>query len=293
MRDPLPCDNANVDEQRNLPVGIFDSGVGGLTVMRGIADLLPDESLTYLGDTARVPYGNRGANTVRRYAVNAATMLRGEGIKALVVACNTASAYALDDLRRRLDVPVVDVVEPVARRAAESTTSGVVGVIGTRGTVSSGCYRRTLERLQTARVVQAPCPLFVPLAEEGWLDGGVVDEVARSYLASFAGTDLDVLILGCTHYPLLRRAIQRVIDDVMQRPVTLLDSASATAEALRETLDRAGLGATGVSPRLRFCATDDPDSFRSSAELFFGDVLTNVEHVDILDVTTSSEGSLW
>ena len=271
----------------SLPIGIFDSGVGGLTVMRAVADLLPDEDLIYLGDTARVPYGNRGAETVRRYAINATQMLRSEGIKALVVACNTASAYALDALRERFTIPIVGVVTPVARRAAEHSRTGVVGVVGTRGTIASGCYDQTLRSLGVGTVLQQACPLFVPLAEEGWLEGPVVDSIAREYLAAFAGTEIDTLILGCTHYPLLTAPIGRTIESVVGRPVALLDSATSTARALDEVLEQRGLRNASGRGQLRFCATDDPARFRETAHLFFGSDLTRVEHVNILDVTAT------
>lgn len=276
-------------ENSQLPIGVFDSGVGGLTVMSAVAHVLPDEDLVYLGDTARVPYGNRGADTVRRYAYNAARMLEEEGIKALVVACNTASAYALDLLRTRFSMPVLGVVRPVAERAAAITVSGSVGVVGTRGTVASNCYRTALQELGVRTVTQRACPLFVPLAEEGWTNGAVVDAIAREYLSDFAGSELDTLILGCTHYPILTEPIRVAIEDVVGRDVQLLDSATSTAEALVQTLRARGLArerTTQTAGRtIRFCATDDPDRFRESASRFFGAELDEVEHVDIRDVS--------
>ena len=268
-----------------LPIGIFDSGVGGLTVMRAVADRLPDEDLLYLGDTARVPYGNRGPETVRRYAINATAMLVQEGIKALVVACNTASAYALDALRARYDIPIIGVVRPVAQQAAATTETGSVGVIGTRGTVASDCYRKALREFGVETIVQRACPLFVPLAEEGWNHGSVVSEVARHYLADFAGVPVDTLILGCTHYPLLVEPIGTAIEQIVGRPVQLLDSASATAEALAAQLETSDLRNPHESRTARFCATDDPERFRDTAHRFFGAELTEVEHVDIVDIT--------
>lgn len=271
----------------SLPIGIFDSGVGGLTVMRAVTDALPTESVVYLGDTARVPYGNRSPQTIRRYATNATAMLTAEGVKALVIACNTASAYALEHVRERHDMPVIGVVEPVARRAAGLTRSGVVGVIGTRGTVASGCYERTLADLGVAEVVQQACPLFVPLAEEGWTTGSIAEEIARTYLRRFADTAVDTLILGCTHYPLLADTIEAAIEQITGRDVRVLDSASATAEALREQLSSNDLASHADAQNLRFCATDDPTRFAESASRFFGRQVTQVEHVDIRDVTPS------
>ncbi len=269
----------------NLPIGIFDSGVGGLTVMRAIASRLPAESLLYLGDTARVPYGNRSPQTIRRYAVNATTMLRDEGVKAIVVACNTASAYALRALQERYDFPVLGVVDPVARAAAAATATGAIGVIGTRGTVASNCYLDALHALGVSDVIQKACPLFVPLAEEGWTQGEVVDAIARSYLQVFAGTAVDTLILGCTHYPLLADTIGRVFEETAGRSVRVLDSASATAIALSDELETNALGSPEAVGALRFCATDDPAQFAETATRFFGAHLTDVEHVDIRDVS--------
>lgn len=271
------------------PIGIFDSGVGGLTVMRAVADALPDENIIYLGDTARVPYGNRGASTVRRYAVNATSTLVGEEIKALVVACNTASAYALSALRERFDIPIVGVIEPVAWRASKQSRRGSVGVIGTRGTIASGSYREALHRLGIESIVECACPLFVPLAEEGWTEGEVVEAIARSYLTAFSGSEIDELILGCTHYPILAEPIGETIEEIVGRPVQLLDSASATATALSNILERRKLRHRGGRTTIRFCATDDPARFRETAHRFFGADLDDVEHVDIVDVTPDEE----
>lgn len=274
-------------ERRTLPIGVFDSGVGGLTVMRAVADLLPREHLVYLGDTARVPYGNRGADTVRRYALNATNLLVNHGVKAIVVACNTASAYALEAVNTHFDVPVIGVIDPVARRAEAASESRSVGVIGTRGTVRSDAYVHALHRRDPDIAVrQVPCPLFVPLAEEGWTTGDVVKQVGESYLGSFEGSDIDALILGCTHYPLLRHAIAEVIDELLPQQVELLDSASATAEVLHARLDEEQLERPDDGPRtLRFLLTDIPEGFRPTAERFFGDHIEALEHVDIVDVT--------
>lgn len=270
-----------------LPIGVFDSGVGGLTVMRAVADHLPAENLLYLGDTARVPYGNRGADTVKRYALNAASFLRDRGIKALVVACNTATAYALDTLiEHHPDIPILGVVNPVADVATQVSVSRHVGVIGTRGTIASGCYDRALLE-RGVRVTATACPLFVPLAEEGWTEGDVVRSVAREYLREFEHADLDTLILGCTHYPLLAAEIQAVVDEVAGRRVTLLDSGRATASALSVMLASRGMLRTSGARTLRFLATDDPTSFSRTARKFFGGELDEVEHVDIVDVSDS------
>jgi glutamate racemase len=271
------------------PIGIFDSGVGGLTVMRAVVDALPGEDIIYLGDTARVPYGNRGAETVRRYAHNAAHLLAQFDVKAMVIACNTATAYGLSSLEEAFSFPIVGVVEPVARQAALVTRTGEIGVIGTRGTVLSGSYPNVLKKLSPGvEVHQLPCPLLVPLAEEGWTDGDVVETVLERYLEPFGQTGVDTLILGCTHYPLLTESISRVLARRMPRPVTLLDSAHATALALESILAQGSLlrpAHEGVSSRgtLRFLLTDLPEGFVTTAERFFGGEIRSYEHVDIID----------
>ncbi|MFW5965892.1 MAG: glutamate racemase [Persicimonas sp.] len=270
---------------RERPIGVFDSGVGGLTVMRAITELLPDEDIVYLGDTARVPYGNRAPETVRRYAKNCADVLVERRIKALVIACNTASAHALDAVRESLAIPVIGVIDPVARTAASTSQTDTIAVIGTRGTVRSNSYPAALERLgSSARVIQRACPLFVPLAEEGWTKGAVPEAVARRYLESLAETDVDTLILGCTHYPLLHDTIAAVVSELTTRNVTLLDSAASTARDLRDRLESVGLCREPQASRsLRFLLTDVPDRFETTAERFFGQRISTFEHVDIID----------
>jgi glutamate racemase len=275
----------------SAPIGVFDSGVGGLTVVRAIRAALPEESIIYLGDTARVPYGNRGEATVRRYSLNATQLLIDRGVKAIVVACNTATAYALPALQRRWSVPVLGVVAPVAAAAAERSQTGHIGVIGTRGTISSGCYPEALGALNPAlRSVQIACPLFVPLAEEGWLDGAIPEQVAQVYLEPLVKTQVDTLILGCTHYPLLRPAIAHVLDRMMPRKVALLDSAQATTSALVALLDREGLRApSGSSGVLTTLVTDDPKGFAPLSSRFAGEYIGQAEHVDIHDKEWSDE----
>jgi glutamate racemase len=270
-------------ENIDLPIGVFDSGVGGLTVMRAVTELLPFEDIIYLGDTARVPYGNRGPDTVRRYAINATNLLAERGVKALVIACNTASAFALEAVDAQHDMPVLGVIEPVARTAAAASKSGEIGVIGTRGTVRSGCYPAALERLRPGvSVHQTACPLFVPLAEEGWVSGDVPRSVAREYLAALGATGVDALILGCTHYPILREVIAEVLQEFGVRPVTLYDSASSTARDLQTRLkDLQLLRGQRDERELRFLLTDVPDGFKPTAERFFGSHISGFEHVDI------------
>ena len=287
---------------RDLPIGVFDSGVGGLTVARAIAAALPHERLLYLGDTARVPYGNRGPQTIVRYALNAAHTLVEQRVKALVVACNTATAYGLQALKEAYhDLPLVGVVEPVARRAASRTETGRVGVIGTRATIASRCYVEALSGLlpETGRVIQIACPLFVPLAEEGWVRGDVPEQVARHYLEAFAQAEIDMLILGCTHYPLLRDTIATTLDVIMPHHVTLLDSAQSTRDALIALLEQRDLlrvpsdqGAPEpVRDRVRFLVTDEPRGFMATAVRFFGGPIARPEHID-LTLAGPKQGSL-
>lgn len=270
------------------PIGIFDSGVGGLTVMRAIADRLPKENLLYLGDTARVPYGNRGPDTIRRYALNATRFLVERDIKALVIACNTATAYALPVLAEAYpNIPVIGVVSPVAELSARISKTRSIAVLGTRGTVNSRCYDEALQGYSPdIHVASRACPLLVPLAEENWTSGPIVDGVLESYLAELKDLPIDVLILGCTHYPILREAIEAVAQRLWNHDVAILDSASATAMALEHILESREIARVSKEPReLHFFATDDPRNFATTAVTFFGDELANVEHVDIIDTS--------
>lgn len=283
-----PSIKKNSPRTDTRPIGVFDSGVGGLTVMRAISELLPDEDIIYLGDTARVPYGNRAADTVRRYALNATDLLADRGVKAIVIACNTATSYALDALIAHHKAPVFGVIKPAAHRAVRATNSGHIAVIGTHGTVRSGCYPARITELGRDLVVhQKACPLFVPLAEEGWIEGSVPREVAQKYLAEFAATQVDTMILGCTHYPLLRGVIAQALAEVCARPITLVDSAETTAQELRMHLVEQGLchpersGQPGAERSLHFLLTDFPDGFKQTAERFFGRAIGSFEHVDI------------
>lgn len=262
------------------PVGVFDSGVGGLTVLRAIRRRLPGEPTLYLGDTARVPYGPKSPETVRRYAREAAEFLVGRGVKALVIACNTATARAETELSERLEVPVVGVVEPGAREAARRSRSGVIGVIGTRGTIESGSYERAILAARPGATVHGrACPLFVALAEEGWTDGEVARLTAETYLRPLLARDVDTLVLGCTHYPLLAPLLSRVAGP----RVSLVDSAEATAAALAERLEAHGLlavdGADSAEPR--FCVTDDAERFRELARRFLDRPVTRLEAVTL------------
>lgn len=262
-------------------IGIFDSGVGGLTVFRQLAQMLPSESLIYLGDTARVPYGSKSSATVIRYAKSCAQLLLERGIKMLVVACNTASAFALETLQSGLDIPVIGVVEPGAQQACSRTHSGRIGVIGTRGTISSGIYEKVIMNLcPEFKVFSQACPLFVPLVEEGWTTGEIVTEIARKYLQPLLVQEIDTLVLGCTHYPLLAS----VIASVSGEGVSLIDSASATANVVKDTLLSLDLNNLGDKPGEHlFLVSDSPETFREIGERFLGVHLRHVEWVDVQD----------
>jgi glutamate racemase len=229
---------------RNLPIGIFDSGVGGLTVYRALHERLPSERYIYLGDTARVPYGTKSLATVERYAIENARFLEARGIKLLVVACNTASALALPSIRRSVDVPVVGMIEPGARAAVRVESSGGrIGVIATESTIRSGAYGRAIKHLAPGvEVVERACPLFVALAEEGWAETDVARMVAEEYLNELREQKINALVLGCTHYPILRRVIQEAAGD----SVRLIDSGEAAADVVEELIDKEDLRRTAT-----------------------------------------------
>jgi glutamate racemase len=256
------------------PIGVFDSGIGGLTVVAALRALLPNESIFYLGDTARVPYGGKSAATVQRYSLEIANMLLGENAKTVVVACNTASALALSRLEETLPVPVTGVISPGARAAIEKTRTGHIGVIGTRATIASGAYERALRSLNAdVRVTARACPLLVPLIEEGWLESPITDEIILQYLAPLMSDGVDTLVLGCTHYPLLRNAIARLAGD----NIALVDSAQNCALAVRDLLQRENLCAPATERgRLQVALTDPPDAFlrvaREALRLDVGEV---------------------
>jgi glutamate racemase len=256
-------------------IGIFDSGVGGLTVQRALLEALPGADTIYLGDTARVPYGTKSSATVTAYSLRNARVLFDRGIDLLVVACNTASAVALPALRAALPVPVLGVVEPGARAAARSSATGRIGVIGTTGTIGSGAYQAAIQALRPDAVVVArACPLFVPLAEEGWTDPGdeVVSGVVRRYLEPLRAERIDTLVLGCTHYPLLKAAIAATLPGV-----ALVDSAETVAAEVQALLP----GTTGRSASHQFLVTDTPEKFLAVAGRFLGRPVEAAEHVDV------------
>jgi glutamate racemase len=261
------------------PIGVFDSGIGGLTVAHEIMRRLPGEALIYFGDTARVPYGNKSPDTVRRYSREILQLLLNRDVKAVVVACNTASAHALEDLRGSAPVPVVGVVEPGARAAVAATRTGSIGVIGTAGTIRSGAYERAIRALRpAARVTQQACPLFVPLVEEGWLDRPATRLVAHEYLDALTTDGIDTLVLGCTHYPLLKP----LLADVMGQGIRLIDSAEETAQAVAAELAKDGLGAPqGSTGRCHFIVSDAPETFARVGAAFLGGPVKDIEMVTL------------
>lgn len=262
----------------DTPIGVFDSGLGGLTVVRQLRRLLPGEEIVYFGDTARVPYGSKSAESVIRFSRESCRFLLEHGAGMIVVACNTSSALALDALRVEFATPLHDVIVPGARTAAGLTRSGRIGVIGTYATVRSGAYERALRALDASlSVYQKACPLFVPLAEEGWLDRPATVEIAREYLLPLRGSGIDVLILGCTHYPVLAATIRLVMGD----RVALVDSGLSCAEAVRDAApSRTDSGRMG---RVRYYVSDMPERFREIGGAFLGE--------EIRDVTVVSPGA--
>lgn len=272
--------------KRDAAIGVFDSGLGGLTVARAITEALPRERLVYLGDTARVPYGTRSAETVIRYARSCARKLCEYDIKLLVVACNTVSAVALDMLRVELDMPVLGVIGPGARAGARASEAGRIGVIATAGTVRSGAYERAVASADSrAEVFAHAAPLLVPLVEEGWLDGEVPALAARRYLERLVDNHIDTLVLGCTHYPLLRDIIAHELQALTGKALPVVDSAHATAEELAALLLDRDLAATGTEAGGigRLLVTDMPAQFADSAARFLGRPVTDltVEQVDL------------
>jgi glutamate racemase len=261
-------------------IGIFDSGIGGLTVLKELVNAMPQEDTIYLGDTARVPYGTKSPETVTRYALEIATFLVKRDIKLLVVACNTASAVSLETLQKRFPIPVVGVIEPGARRAAAVTRTGKVGVIGTEATIKSSAYTRAIKRINPAlEVITQACPLFVPLAEEGWTDNEVARLTAQKYLLTeLKQRGVDTLVLGCTHYPLLKE----IIAETMGEDVLLVDSAEETARTVRDILlKRRLLRPEAEKGNHHYFVTDVPAGFIRVGNRFLGGKLEDVHQVNL------------
>lgn len=254
---------------RGLPIGVFDSGVGGLTLVKEIFHQLPKEKIIYFGDTARVPYGTKSKETVTRFAIEIVNFLLKKKVKLIVVACNTASAYALSELKKKFKkISIVGVIAPAVKSAVKLTSTRRIGVIGTEGTIKSKTYKRTFKKLHPGlKTFSNPCPLFVPLVEEGWINREVTRRIAREYLLPLRKEKIDVLLLGCTHYPLLKETIRKVMGD----KVVLVDSAGETVKEVKRILEEKGLLFAGKGePRHRFYVSDAPEKFQSLSKHFLG-----------------------
>ena len=270
--------------EKEKPIGVFDSGIGGLTVVKRVASTLPDENIIYFGDTARVPYGSKSNSTVIEYALQDAKFLINKNVKAIVVACNTVSSIALKELRNNFNVPIIGMIEPGAKFAVKETKNGHIGVIGTRATINNKAYSNEIKRIEPKiKVYEKACPLFVPLAEEGWINHKATYEIAEEYLKELRDLNIDTLVLGCTHYPILTDVIQEVIG----KNVKLIDSGIASAEVVSQELDRIGLHTNKYSQgNQEFYVSDIPVKFKEVAELFLGKEVSHIEKVD-LELLTS------
>ena len=271
------------DELRRAPLGVFDSGLGGLTVVRALRARCPSESIVYLGDTARVPYGTRSPETILKYAKGCADLLTRRGVKALVVACNTVSAVALDMLRVELDLPVLGVIVPGARAAVEAAGGHPIGILATTGTIASGAYPRAIASLSTrSEVIGQSAPLLVALAEEGWLEGEVPRLAVRRYVEPLVTRGARCIVLGCTHFPLLHQTIVAEAMSLAGRDIAVVDSAQATADDVAKFLDERGLAAPPrTDATLKLNVTDVPKSFIEVAARFLGHEVDAVEEVDL------------
>lgn len=265
------------------PVGIFDSGVGGLTVLKEIAKILPNEDLVYLGDTARVPYGIRSAETVIKYSIECASFLFKKGIKMLVVACNTSSSVSLEVLKEMLPVPVIGVIEPGVRAALKASKNEKIGIIGTEATVQSKAYPKKIKLIKPKiEVISKACPLFVPLVEEGILEGSIAELVIERYLKELKNSGIDTLILGCTHYPLLKKTIQRYMEEII-----LVDSAQETAKEVKKILSTQGLLNKKDTPGCKtFYVTDSPERFKKIGEIFLNCDINNIFKISLEEEKT-------
>ena len=268
---------SNTDKQK--PIGVFDSGIGGLTVVKRLASTLPNENIIYFGDTARVPYGSKSNSTVIEYSIQNTKFLLQKNIKALVVACNTASSIAIPDLKKMFDIPIIGMIEPGSRMALSKTHNKKIGVIGTRATIGNLAYSKEIKRMNTkAEVFEKPCPLFVPLAEEGWIKHRATYEIAEEYLKELREEEIDTLVLGCTHYPILSDVIQEVIGP----KVSLIDSGVASSELIKTELEKFNLlSDSGITGSQEYYVSDIPAKFKEVAELFLGKEIDHVHKVDL------------
>lgn len=265
---------------KNLSIGMFDSGVGGLTVLKEVRELLPNENIVYLGDTARVPYGNRSPRTIMRYALESALFLLTKGIKILVIACNTSSALALNILSKKMPVPVVGVIEPGAKEAARVTRKKIIGVIGTKATIKSNAYEDSIKRIDPGvEVISKPCPLFVPIVEEGLEREEVAYIMAERYLKEIKTSGVDTLVMGCTHYPVL----EDVIKDVMGPQIHIINTGKETAKEVKNCLQKRGQLRTKGSGLSRYFVTDSPEMFKEVGSRFLKEELSRIRYIKSLD----------
>lgn len=269
----------NTNDDSSKPIGVFDSGVGGLTVVKELNRLLPNEKIIYFGDTGRVPYGNKSKETIVHYSLQIGYFLMKKKIKMLVVACNTASAVSLPTLKRHFHIPVIGVIEPGAKAAIEATSSNNIAVIGTLGAVKSGAYKKALKKIKgSVKVYQNPCPLFVHLAEDGWNKNKIARLISDEYLKPFKGKGIDTLILGCTHYPILKDVIQQSAG----KKVQLIDSGKETAKEVERILDKKGLLNTHKSADKNqsvFYVSDFPHKFKEVSQRFLARELKKVHKI--------------
>lgn len=267
-------------DKKEKPIGVFDSGIGGLTVLRELINVLPHEDTIYLGDTARVPYGIRSPETVIRYSLENAMFLYSKGIKLLVIACNTASSVGLDVIKKEIPIPIIGVIEPGAKEAIRVTKNKRVGVIGTEATIKSNSYSKAIKSIDAGvEVFSLPCPLFVPLVEEGWTAGEIAYLVAKKYLEGLKDKDIDTLVLGCTHYPLLKE----VIANVMGEGVILIDSAIETSREVKALLENLDLKRKdNINPQREFFVTDSPERFLKVGENFLKEKIKNIKKITVV-----------
>jgi glutamate racemase len=266
-------------EMAERPVGVFDSGVGGLTVVSQLFGILPQEDIIYFGDTAHLPYGSKSKEAVTRYSLDIANFLKAKKVKIIVVACNTASSFALSSLREKIDLPVIGVIEPGAKAAIGTTRNFKIGIIGTEGTIKSRAFEEALKKIdKNIKVFSQPCPLFVPLVEEGWLDEPETSQIAKKYLSPLKDEGIDTLILGCTHYPLLKELLGRI----MGQEVSLIDTAEATAKAVERRLGEKNLLRKGNRKAIyKFFVSDDPEKFLQLGRRFLGKNIDKAKRVNL------------
>lgn len=268
--------------EKEKPIGVFDSGIGGLTVVKRLTSILPNENIIYFGDTARVPYGSKSNSTVIEYSLQASEFLIKKGVKAIVVACNTASSVAIDEIKKHYNVPIIGMIEPGSKYALKITKNNKIGVAGTRATINNKAYSNYIKLLNSnIEVFEIACPLFVPLAEEGWINHESTKLIAKEYLNELKDKQIDTLILGCTHYPLLSEIIQ----NVMGSDVELVDSGVASAEVIRNEINRIGFETNSRTlGRTSFYVSDIPVKFKEVASLFLGKDINDIQKIDVEDL---------